>query len=96
MDNRKEQMYYLVEACLASGQSQKEFASSQDIKYATFNYWVCKYRQDKKAASTTDFIPLLPTSQLNRPISIKYPNNIQVELSGDVPAAFIKQLIELY
>lgn len=81
---------------MVSGKSQKAYATSQNIKYATFNYWVCKYRQEKDTADSSGFIPLLPSATINRPISITYPNNIRIELSGDMPASFIKQLIELY
>ncbi len=96
MNTRKEEMYSLIEDYQNSGLSQKEFSKTQQIRYATFNYWVCKYRKEKAQPDTASFIPLIPSKKSVWPISITFPNNIRIELSGDVPSSYIKQLIELY
>ncbi|HPE43638.1 MAG TPA: hypothetical protein PKV88_06120 [Bacteroidales bacterium] len=42
-------MFELVEQWQESGKSQQQFSKEQNIKLATFNYWVKKHRQQKVA-----------------------------------------------
>ena len=46
-DSKTQSMFELVENWQQSGKSQKQFSVENDIKLATFMYWVQKYRQDK-------------------------------------------------
>lgn len=41
-------MFNLVEQWQQSGKSQKQFSAGQNIKLATFSYWVKRYKMSNK------------------------------------------------
>lgn len=46
-EDKAADMFKLVEQWQQSGKSQQQFSSEQNIKLATFGYWVKKHRQQK-------------------------------------------------
>ena len=63
----EEKMFEMVEACLRSGKSQKEYSQEAGIGYAKFNYWVCKYRKQQEPSPGAGFIKVetYPPEQLH-------------------------------
>ncbi len=91
-----EKMFELVEECLQSGKSQKEYSQEAGIGYAKFNYWVCKYRKQQEPSPGAGFIkvdatPVGGTGELE----IIYPNGVRLKAGGG-DLSLISQLIRLY
>ena len=93
--NIEEKMFELVDACLRSGKTQKEYSQQAGIGYAKFNYWACKYRRQQPATvagfKKVDVLPLRAPEELE----ICYPNGVRLKATGS-DLSFISQLIRLY
>lgn len=48
-EDKAADMFKLVEQWQQSEKSQQQFSSEQNIKLATFSYWVKKHRQQKES-----------------------------------------------
>ncbi|WP_224994374.1 IS66 family insertion sequence element accessory protein TnpB [Cesiribacter sp. SM1] len=92
--NIEEKMFELVEDCLRSGKTQKEYSQQAGIGYAKFNYWACKYRKQQQPVTTAGFIKVdaLPVSE---ELEICYPNGVRLNATG-ADLSLISQLIRLY
>lgn len=89
-------MYQLVEECLHSGKTQKEYCQQAGISYAKFNYWMCRYRKQHQLKPTAGFIKVdtLPISEQQN-LEIFYPNGVRLKAWG-ADLSLISQLVRLY
>ena len=94
--NTEEKMYELVEDCLRSGKTQKEYSQQAGIGYAKFNYWMCKYREQHQQQTAAGFIKVdtLTVSQ-QQDLEILYPNGVRLKAQG-ADLSLISELIHLY
>jgi transposase-like protein len=92
----EEKMFEIVEECLRSGKTQKEYSQEAGIGYAKFNYWVCKYRKQQQPSSGAGFIKIgtFPTGEPQE-IEVLYPNGVRLKVGG-ANLSLISQLIRLY
>ncbi|MDY0078883.1 MAG: hypothetical protein RBR87_16565 [Bacteroidales bacterium] len=89
---RREKMLQLVTDWQQSGQSQKAFADTHNIKLFTFRYWIQKHHQQQQ--SSDSFLQL--GSQLaTAGIIIRYPNGTELQLPANSPVSTIKGLLSL-
>lgn len=90
---RQQEMFALVESCLSSGLTKKQFCHQQGIKLSLFYYWQKRYRQQQQEEDA-GFLPVqIGGRQGANDIEIIYPNGVQVRLGGGVPLSFIRSLI---
>jgi hypothetical protein len=89
-EDKRSQMTAMVDLWRQSGLSQTEFSHLQNVKLATLRYWIHKQRQGDTGSG---FIQLngLPSSG----ISIRYPNGVELMLPAQVPAGYLKMLINI-
>jgi hypothetical protein len=93
MNTRKQQFYFdLIEQWHSSAMVKKDFCSLHNIKLATFQYWVLKYRKANQK-STGGFVAIQTgaTSQAE----IIYPNGVRISVNASDPAS-IAQFIHLW
>ena len=90
-EERTQQMYSLVEQWQQSGESQKSFAQGRQINLYTFRYWINKKLKTQDAPS--GFVEL--TGSTGTPISLRYPNGVELLLPSTVPMGLLKGLIQL-
>ena len=90
-EEKRNQMFSLVEQWQQSGMSQVAFAKANNIKLFTLRYWINKVRQQQNRSQ--GFI------QLNEPavadICLRYPNGVELLLPVHAPMSLIKGLINL-
>ncbi len=90
-EEKRRQMFSMVEQWQQSGMSQIAFARSNNIKLFTLRYWINKIRQQQEESSA--FI------QLNEPtgtsIILRYPNGVELLLPVHTSASRIKGLVNL-
>ena len=91
LQDKRSQMTSMVEQWRQSGLSQAGFAQIQNVKLAKLRYWIHKQRQGDTPGS--GFIQLngFPSSG----ISIRYPNGVELILPAQVPAGYLKMLINI-
>jgi hypothetical protein len=89
--DKRSQMTAMVEQWRQSGLSQAGFAQVQNIKLAKLRYWIHKQRQGDTPGS--GFIQL--SGLTSSGISIRYPNGIELILPAQVPAGYLKMLINI-
>ncbi len=101
---RAQQMYPLIERCLASEPTQKQFCQQEGFSRSTFLYWLKKYRrhQQSDAHPSCEFIPLhfavnknLPASAQPATCAVEYPNGVVIRLFGSINVQMISQLIRM-
>lgn len=90
----EEKMFELVEECLHSGKTQKQYSQEVGIGYAKFNYWVCRYRKHQQPLTTAGFIKV-DTLPVSEELEICYPNGVRLKTTG-ADLSLISQLIRLY
>jgi hypothetical protein len=84
-------MITMVEQWRQSGLSQAGFAQAQNVKLAKLRYWIHKQRHEESHGSGFIQLNALPSSG----ISIRYPNGVELVLSAQVPAGYLKMLISI-
>lgn len=91
MDNteRKEQMREFVDQWQASGQSQKKFATENNLNLHTFKYWIYKFRQDDQSPEGFIRLDTIAASE----ITLRYPNGVELMLPISTPATVLIELI---
>ncbi|WP_224996876.1 IS66 family insertion sequence element accessory protein TnpB [Cesiribacter sp. SM1] len=92
--NIGEKMFKLVEDCLRSGKTQKQYSQEVGIGYARFNYWVCRYRKQQQPMTSAGFIKV-DTLPVSEDLEICYPNGVRLKAQG-ADLSLISQLIRLY
>ena len=88
MKHTKEQMYPVIEAYLASDQTQASFSSAEGISVAMLNYWLKKYRNEQAC-----FIEIEPTP--GGCLELTYPSGIRLSFDRLVPAAYLGELLQI-
>jgi hypothetical protein len=91
LQDKRSQMTTMVEQWRQSGLSQAGFAQVQNIKLAKLRYWIHKQRLDERHGSGFIQLSGLPSSG----ISIRYPNGVELILPAQVPAGYLKMLINI-
>lgn len=103
-----QKMFAFVEQYLASsGLTQKAFCQKNGLALSTFELWLSRYRQNKKALTKpsirspkkNSFVPLTvkPPESAEVPPAryvIEYPNGVVVRLSGAVAPQMLVHLIQ--
>ena len=94
---RCDYMFGLVEQWQQSGQTQKDFCLSNDLKTSTFSEWCQRYRKHHDTQSgkikTGTFQELkLPIQSL---YTITYPNGVQLTLPVACDLSTLQKLIHL-
>ena len=86
-------MLQMITRWQQSGLTQKDFCSSNNIRYHVFHYWYGVYRS--KQTDTDCFLPVTTTPPLNQElITITGLSGIQVQFKfTDQSVQFIKQLL---
>ena len=92
VEQHRQKMTDLVLQWQYSGQSQKAFAATNNIKLFTFRYWIQKHREQQQSVGNS-FLQLDMPS--NTGISIRYANGTTLELPVNTPLNTIKQLLIL-
>jgi len=91
LQDKRSQMITLVEQWRQSGLSQAGFAQVQNVKLAKLRYWIHKQRQGETPGS--GFIQL--NGLVSSGIIIRYPNGVELILPAQVPAGYLKSLINI-
>jgi len=95
-ENQRETMRSMIEQWHASGKSQIQFYTDNQIKPSQFYYWLKRYRQ---MITPGVFLPVQvirskqSQKSLDTPIEIHYPNGTRVHLPSTVSLATIRTLI---
>jgi hypothetical protein len=63
--DRKEQMRELVEQWHICGQSQKDFATENNLNLHTFKYWIFKFRHEDQSPEGFIHLDDIPTNEIN-------------------------------
>jgi hypothetical protein len=87
---RQEEMLSLIERWQESGKTQQIFCQENNLSYATFYYWLKRYRRGLDESS---FLPVEISSGTN--IEIRYPGGIILQLPAAVKLSALKQLLNL-
>ena len=88
MKRTSAQMYPVVEAYLASDQTQDAFSQEEGISVAMLNYWLKKYRSEHGG---TPFVEIKPTAVAC--LELVYPNGIRLCFDRLAPAAYLRELL---
>lgn len=85
-------MYSSIERCHNQGVSYSEHCSQTGIHYATFNYWIKKYRRaqaKQETGNTPTFLPLHVEAcpKTTSSFIITYPSGTSLECPSDTPVA---------
>ena len=88
---KRQRMYFLVEQWQQSGESQKAFAQEHQINLYTFRYCIDKKLKSQDAPS--GFVEL--TGSTGSPVSLRYPNGVELLLPSTVSVTLLKGLIHL-
>ena len=91
LQDKRSQMTAMVEQWRQSGLSQAGFAQVQNVRLAKLRYWIHKQRQDESHGSGFIQLNALPSTG----ISIRYPNGVELILPAQVPAGYLKMLINI-
>lgn len=84
-------MAAVVQDWKASGLSQKAYARNHHFNSSSFRYWISKFAGSENCKPA--FIQLNNVVPLC--IHIRYPHGIEVTLPMQVPAEYIKSLIQI-
>lgn len=90
---KRDQMFELVERWRSSGMSQVAFAEANGIKLATLRYWTAKSQQQAES----DFVPLSFSNAQSHGIVIqlRYPNGVELSFQSLAPVEYLRSLILL-
>ena len=102
---RAQVMFPIIEKYLASGMTQRAFCQTENLKLATLQKWLGKYRETQKATSQPEAAAFITLPQASdsawraQPAeticTITYPHGVSVCLTGSPDAFLIGQLIQL-
>ena len=85
-------MYPIIEPYLSSGRDQNTFCRQAGISKSTLNYWLGKYRREKKhpVASLVEIISE-PASGVR--IELSYPSGVELRFDSLVASAYQRELL---
>jgi hypothetical protein len=89
--DKRSQVTAMVEQWHQSDLSQAGFAQVQNIKLAKLRCWIHKQQQGDTPGS--GFIQL--NGLLSTGIGIRYPNGVELILPAQMPARYLKMLINI-
>jgi len=93
----RQKMFALVEACAASGLTQKQWCAEQGITMDKFQYWKrrCKAARHAQPAAGPAFIPINLPSLTAQPIAeLHYPDGRRLLIHAGIDAPFLKTLLD--
>jgi len=93
---RKEEMTHHIQSWKESGQSQKQYCLSNNLRFHTFYYWLKKDREQINP-STGGFIPIRVqglATHSDSNVEIQYPNGVRI-LVPSMDIQFIGRLVRL-
>ncbi len=106
-ENRKSEMYSLIERWRNSGKSQKAICKETGSSFSVFKYWHKKQKIEQgifKGSSTSKgtvknvggFIPIKQNISEELPeLQISYPNGVTIKCASSIAINQLKQLIEI-
>ena len=92
-------MFPLVEAYLASAQTQIQFCQDHDLSVAVLGYWLRKYEAAaeplaEKAPTGAAWVELTPAAVSGEAaLELLYPNGVRLRVPAGVEVAYVHQLI---
>lgn len=99
---RRQSRFATIEKYLSSALTQKQFCHQQQLAYATFQFWLKKYRQTngnarRRQPDSDNFVPLtfaapLINSNLSHYV-IEYPNGVVLRVNAAIEPATLIALI---
>lgn len=92
MKRTSHQMYPVVEAYLASDQTQDSFCSEAGISVAVLNYWLKKYRNEQ-GEPPPSFVQITPSTSGSASLEVSYPGGIRLRFDRVVAAAYLRELL---
>lgn len=98
-DTRAQHWQALIEAWQASGQTQRAFCQANELNYATFGYWLRKFRQQGTVAPAAPrrrtgagFVPVVASPAVGE-LTIHLPNGIELRGVTGQNLAVVEQLL---
>ena len=79
---------------LSSGQSQRQYCNTHNLKYTTFTYWIRLYRQGQlQPDKNNSFVEVVKSVPGHDKIEIYFLSGIKMFVPSDTPVSVIKDLI---
>ena len=94
-EERRQEMFALIEQSQSSGQTNKEFCQEHGISPAVFYYWQKRYRQLQDDQSTGFGEVNLKAADEPSGMYIEYPNGVRLHVSRDINLTTLQRLITL-
>src|SRR5690625_7238807 len=86
-------MYPLVEAYLASGQTQKAFCAEHDLAVPVLGYWLRHYRRGQEVSEVPAFFETTPPRGGAPVAEIEYPGGVRLRLFTPVGPSYLAALL---
>jgi hypothetical protein len=88
-----QEMYPVIEAYLAGGQTQKDFCAEHRLPVPVFAYWLARYRRQSGGSEGPAFFEVtLP--QAHQPVAeIDFPGGARLRLFTPVGPAYLAALL---
>lgn len=99
---RRQARFASIEQYFESGLNQRQFCEREQINYATFQYWLKKYRDEMSITNPANhdqhsFVPLSfaspQASTHDQPYTIEYANGVVLHINGPINPRQLIQLI---
>jgi hypothetical protein len=95
----QEKMFLIIEQWKESGMTQARFCEWQKIPKSTFYYWRKKHKEEKDTENS--FIPITIKngnnfSAFQNGITIHYPNGVQLTITSQLSAGYIRELVNIF
>ena len=94
-EKRKQEMFAMIDAWKASGQSQHKFNKAAGQSQSNFQYWYTKYRQEHESESKSSFVAvkIKPSSADLVFAELILPDGKRLYFHQPVDASFLRSLI---
>ena len=105
LEQRKQEMYQLVEQWQASGQSRTAWCRENNLSRSTFRNWWQKYQEEYGLTETTkpvtltdepSFVPIDVAGRHSDQLLITYPNGVQVNCPSGISHGQLRKLVMLF
>lgn len=95
-EERRQEMFELIEQCQASEQTNKTFCKAHNINPAVFYYWQKRYREQQQEESAGFMqVKVNKDRQAAADMYIEYPNGVRLHVSTETDLSTLQQLIRL-
>ena len=87
-----------IAAWQQSGLTQKAYCEQQELRYATFGYWVRKLRRATEPATEkkgAGFVPVIPTEAQPTGLILGLPNGLEIRGIEAENLPLVRQLLEV-